>query len=144
MKITSAAFEHNQRIPKKHTGEGEDISPPLTLSGIPDNAESLVLIVDDPDAPMGTFDHWILWNIDPETAEFEEGFSYGIEGTNHFQEKHYRGPLPPPGPIHRYFFKLYALDSTLDLLEGATKSEVEEAMDGHILDQAELIGTYSR
>lgn len=144
MKISSSSFEHNERIPKKYTGEGEDVSPPLSIEELPEKTVTLALIVDDPDAPMGTFDHWVTWNIAPESAEIAEGAEVPIEGLNHFEELRYRGPLPPPGPVHRYFFKAYALDTSLDLPSGSTKEEVEAAMEGHIIGQAELIGTYQR
>lgn len=144
MKIRSKAFQHNERIPKKYTGEGEDVSPPLIFEDIPEGAASIALIVDDPDAPMGTFDHWITWNLPPDRTELEEDAEVSIEGKNHFEELSYRGPLPPPGPVHRYFFKAFALDSSINLSEGATKEQLLDAMEGHILDQAELIGTYSR
>ena len=119
MKLESTAFRHLQPIPKKHTGEGKDVSPPLSFIGVPAKAKSLVLVVDDPDAPMGTFDHWITWNISPTTQELHEGDKGPVEGMNHFQQVRYNGPMPPPGRPHRYFFKLYALDCTLDLQAGA-------------------------
>lgn len=144
MKIFSKAFGSHQRIPKKYTGEGEDVSPPISLDDIPNGTQSLVIIMDDPDAPMGTFDHWIAWNIDPETKILDEGAEVPIQGKNHFKEQRYRGPMPPPGPVHRYFFKAYALDSNLELPKGSSKKDVEEAMEGHILGHAELIGTYQR
>lgn len=144
MKIRSTAFEHNQRIPKKYTGEGEDVSPPLAFEEIPNGTVSLALIVDDPDAPMGTFDHWVTWNLTPEQGGIPEGGNVSIQGMNHFKKLAYGGPLPPPGPVHRYFFKLYALDADLNLPEGATKGEVEAAMEGHIIDKAILVGTYQR
>jgi len=144
MKIDSPAFANHEPIPQKHTCDGEDVSPKLNFSDVPDEAKSLVLIVDDPDAPMGTFDHWITWNIAPDTDGIEEGGAVPIQGKNHFNELRYRGPCPPPGPSHRYFFKLYAISKELELPEGATKQRVEEAMDGHILAKAEIIGTYQR
>lgn len=144
MKLTSKAFKHNERIPEKYTGEGKDVSPPLDFGNVPKSAVSLALIVDDPDAPMGTFDHWIVWNLDPASSSLEEGADVPVEGKNHFGEENYRGPLPPPGPVHRYFFKAFALDTKLDLPVGSTKEEVEAAIEGHVLDQAELIGTYQR
>jgi Raf kinase inhibitor-like YbhB/YbcL family protein len=144
MKLESPAFGSQHPIPKKHTGEGKDISPPLRFIDIPPETKSLVVIVDDPDAPMGTFDHWITWNIPPSTREFSEGGKGPVEGMNSFRSLQYRGPMPPPGKVHRYFFKLYELDSTLNLQEGATKDLVEDAMKGHIITQAELIGTYKR
>lgn len=144
MEIKSPAFEHGQPIPKKYTCDGEDVSPPLTFSGVPNDAKSLALVVDDPDAPLGVFDHWIVWNLDPDLKELPENASVEKQGKNDFGESKYRGPCPPPGPAHRYRFKVYALDAMLDLPEGARKKELEKAMEGHILAKGELIGTYSR
>lgn len=144
MKIESSAFRNNERIPKKYTGEGEDVSPPLRIQDVPKGTVSMALIVDDPDAPMGIFDHWILWNIPSQKFELKEGELIGVPGINHFKEARYRGPMPPPGPVHRYFFKIYALDTMLNLPEGSTKSDLEKAMKGHILGQGEMFGTYSR
>lgn len=150
MLIESAAFEDSQFIPGKYTCDGEDISPPLKFLQLPQGVESLVLIVDDPDAPHGTFDHWIVWNIPPQLIELTDGapeFRHASpapkQGLNHFKKSYYKGPCPPVGNPHHYHFKLYALDSTLNLPEGSTKHEVEAAMKKHkILDQAELIGLY--
>ena len=145
MKISSSQFSHQGTIPKKYTGEGEDISPPLDFADIPPNAKTLVLIVDDPDAPMGTFDHWIAWNIPANQTRLEENSSVPKQGTNHFKKQSYGGPMPPNGHgPHRYFFKLYALDTELNLPEGSTKEQLEEAMQPHILDQAQTMGTYER
>jgi Raf kinase inhibitor-like YbhB/YbcL family protein len=145
MKITSTAFTFNQEIPEKYTCQGEDLSPPLKFEDIPKGAKSLALIVDDPDAPSGTFDHWIVWNIPPEKNLFEEGISsLPHQGRNHFGEMNYKGPCPPKGNAHRYFFKLYALDVMLNLPKGVSKQELEEAMEGHLLGKAELIGLYQR
>lgn len=144
MIIVSPAFEHQQPIPAKYTCKGEDISPPLNFSGIPKGTKSLVLVMDDPDAPMGTFDHWIVWDLPPLLDSLEENAKVAHQGMNHFDEKRYRGPCPPPGKPHRYFFKLYAIDKLLQLSEGATKTEVEAAIEGHILDKATLIGTFQR
>ena len=142
MKLASHAFAHNAIIPQKYTCQGEDISPPLTISDIPEGAVSLALINDDPDAPMGTWDHWLIWNLKP-TAEIKEDSAPGTQGKNSWGRNDYGGPCPPSG-THRYFFKLYALDSELDLAKGATKAELEAAMEGHILEQAELIGRYKK
>lgn len=144
MEVRSAAFEHNQQIPQKYTCDGEDVSPPLTFVGLPTETKSLALIVDDPDAPMGVFDHWIVWNIDPSIRELTEGITIGISGRNDFGELRYRGPCPPSGPAHRYRFKVYALDAMLQLPEGSSKRQLEEAMEGHILAEGELVGTYKR
>lgn len=142
MKLTSPAFPHNSIIPKKYTCQGEDISPPLTISDIPEGTVSLALINDDPDAPMGTWDHWLIWNIKP-TSEIKENSAPGTQGKNSWGRNDYGGPCPPSG-THRYFFKLYALDCELDLAKGATKAELQASMEGHIVAQAELIGLYKK
>lgn len=149
--IVESVFEYQKPIPVKYTCEGENVSPPLKFGEIPKESKSLVIIVDDPDAPRGTFDHWIVWNIPPQLTALSEGakelFTKGSIaklGTNGYQDTNYRGPCPPPGNSHRYFFKIFALDNMLDLPYGATKQEVEKAMEGHILDKATLIGTYQR
>lgn len=149
--LVHSVFEYQKPIPSKYTCEGENLSPPLTISDIPNGTKSLVLIVDDPDAPNGTFDHWIVWNISPRIHAISEGarelFSSGStakQGTNHYNLKQYKGPCPPPGKPHRYYFKLYALNSMLNLHEGASKEEVEHAMREHIIEKAELIGTFKR
>lgn len=145
MKIESAAFGHGKPIPQKFTCQGEGVSPELSFHDIPHKTESLVLIMDDPDAPSGTFDHWIAWNIPAETQNLTEGTQLlKQQGKNSYGKKGYRGPCPPPGNAHRYFFKLYALDDVLSLPDGAVKKQVESAMEGHILAMAELIGTYQR
>lgn len=145
MKITSSSFAHNQNIPPKYTCDGENINPPLLFSDIPADAKSLVLISDDPDAPMGTWVHWILWNIDPKTTEIAEKSvpAGAMEGTTSFGETGYGGPCPPSG-VHRYFFKLYALDTKLDLPISAKKEDLEKAIQQHILASAEMIGLYTR
>lgn len=144
MKLSSPAFEHNQNIPPKYTCDGENISPPLHISQVPAEAKSLVLIVDDPDAPAKTWVHWVVFNIDPGATEVTEGAApAGIEGTTDFGKPGYGGPCPPSG-THRYFHKIYALDTQLDLTASATKTDVEAAMEGHILDKAELVGLYER
>ncbi len=142
MNLSSPAFEAQQEIPGKHTCDGEDVSPALEIADIPDAAKSLALIVDDPDAPAKTWVHWVVYDIAP-TARIEENSVPGTRGQNDFGKLAYGGPCPPSGR-HRYFFKLYALDAELGLDEGASKEQVEQAMEGHILDQAELVGTYSR
>ena len=138
MKLASPTFAHNAMIPKKYTCQGSDISPPLTISDIPSGTVSLALINEDPDAPMATWDHWLIWNLKP-APEIKEDSAPGTQGKNSWGRNDYGGPCPPSG-THRYFFKLYALDSELDLPVGATKAELETAMKGHILEQAELIG----
>ena len=145
MKIESEAFGHNGKIPAKYTCDGENVSPPFAFSGVPKNAESLVLIVDDPDAPNGLWVHWTLWNISPKTASIGEGESpkEATEGTTSFGATHYGGPCPPDGE-HRYFFKLYALDILLELPRETKKDGLEEMILGHVLDKAELTGYYTR
>ena len=142
MKITSPAFTHNAMIPRKYTCQGKDISPPLTISDIPESTLSLALIVDDPDAPVRTWDHWLIWNIKP-TGEIKENSAPGTQGKNSWGRQDYGGPCPPSG-THRYFFQLYAIDSAIDLPAGATKADLEAAMKGHIIEQAELIGLYQK
>lgn len=142
--LIESVFENHQPIPARYTCDGEDVSPFLRFMNTPKNTKSLAIIVDDPDAPRGTFDHWIIWNLPPDLKQLSEGESSSSakQGTNGFQQTGYRGPCPPPGKPHRYFFKLYALDALLPLSEGASKHELEQAMQGHILEKAELIGTY--
>lgn len=142
MKITSPAFSHNQVIPRKYTCQGEDLSPPLTVEGIPAEAKSLALIVDDPDAPGKTWVHWVVFDI-PVVGRIEENSVPGKQGYNDFGQNDYGGPCPPSG-THRYFHKIYALDTLLNLKEGITKKELEKAMEGHILDKAEIIGLYKK
>lgn len=144
MKIASSAFENNTKIPSIYTCDGEDINPPLSFSDIPVNTKSLVLIADDPDAPGGTWVHWIIFNISPKTKGILEGSfpEDGIEGVTSFGAQGYGGPCPPSG-THRYFFKLYALDAVLNLTD-PDKALLEKEMQGHILEKAELIGLYSR
>jgi Raf kinase inhibitor-like YbhB/YbcL family protein len=147
--LIESVFESQQPIPAKYTCDGENVSPPLRLLQIPQGAKSLVLIVDDPDAPHGTFVHWIVWNLPPHLKEIAEGaeeFSQftppPLQGTNGFKKAYYQGPCPPPGKAHHYHFKLYALNGQLTLPEGSTKQEVEKAMQGLIIEKAELVGTY--
>ena len=148
MKITSSAFSDGALIPIKYTCDGDDISPPLVWSDIPENTASFVLINDDPDAPVGTWDHWILFNLDGKTTELAENVDLsklaGVQlGHNSWRRNDYGGPCPPYG-THRYFFKLYALDMKLDLPASSSKQDIEKAMTGHILAEAELLGRYKR
>lgn len=151
MTITSSAFENNGKIPKKYTCDGSSpaggINPPLTISGVPESAKSLALIMDDPDAPKGVFVHWVLYGIDPNTKEIPERISGGIGvlGETSFGKTGYGGPCPPSG-THRYFFKLYALDFEHfpNFETPPTKENIEHFMEGHIIDRAELIGIYER
>ena len=141
--VKSAAFENNKPIPKKYSCDGEEVNPPLTVEGIPKETKTLALIVDDPDAPRGTFDHWIVWNINP-TGKIEENSVPGTEGVNSAGQRVYIGMCPPSG-THRYFFKVYALDAKLELKpEQTKKKDMEKAMQGHILAKGELIGLYHR
>ena len=144
MKITSPAFQNNATIPDKYTCKGENISPPLEFAYIPKNAKFLALIMDDPDAPSGTFTHWLVWNIPSKVTEIEEGerITYS-QGNNDFGRQYYKGPCPPSG-VHRYFFTLYALDKELDLKPGANKDELLKAMRNNIIEKTELIGKYSK
>jgi Raf kinase inhibitor-like YbhB/YbcL family protein len=148
--IRSSAFEEGELIPEKYTCDGEDVSPPLSWTQIPKETKSIVLICDDPDAPMGTWVHWVLFGLSPDTLELPEGISYEKEvlggakhGLNDFRRYGYGGPCPPGG-THRYFFKLYAVDTQVDLNAGATKNEVLNAIKGHILAEGKLMGRYSR
>lgn len=142
MKITSPEFANNEFIPRKFTCEGEDINPTLIIAEIPANAKGLALIVDDPDAPMGTWVHWVVYNI-PLISRIDEESIPGEQGMNNFGRQDYGGPCPPSG-THRYFFKIYALDTDLNLKAGLNKQALEKAMQGHIMDKAELIGLYKK
>lgn len=150
--LTSPAFENGSSIPSRFTCDGDNMSPPLSWSGVPEGTKSLALIMDDPDVPKalkpdGVFDHWTLFNIPPETREIPEGGSVGVPGVNGAGKKAYTGPCPPPQyepSEHRYFFRLYALDTMLSLSSGASKKEVLAVMQGHILAETELLGRYKR
>ena len=150
-KMKSAAFEDGAAIPRKHTGDGPDVSPPLNWTEPPEGTKSLALICDDPDAPVGTWVHWVLYGMSAEMRELPEGVSsepevagVGKQGRNDFKKIGYNGPAPPPGKAHRYFFKLYALDAEPELPPGATKAQLLEALEGHVLAEAQLIGRYQR
>lgn len=144
MVLSSSAFENNGIIPSEYTCDGSNISPPLIITNVPKNAQSLALIVEDPDAPIGTVTHWIVWNIPPQKSQFVKGEKIDFpQGLTIFGTTGYGGPCPPSG-THRYFFKLYALDSMLELSDGSTKENLVQSMNGHILEQATLIGKYSR
>lgn len=147
MLIESPAFAYEHTIPAKYTCSGEDVSPPLKFLQIPKEAKTLVLVVDDPDAPIGAFTHWVVWNIPSQVKELSEGAKELVnakQGTNGFRRQGYNGPCPPPGKPHRYYFKLFALDTQLNVPDGAGKKDVEKAMEGHIIDQAEYMGTFGR
>jgi len=143
--IESPEFGNNKMIPSKFTCEGENVNPELKISGASGSVKSLVIIMDDPDAPAGTWVHWTLWNIDPEIAVIPQNSvpEGAIEGITSFRKPGYGGPCPPSG-THRYFFKLYALDTLLDIGEKATAGDIEKAMKEHILDSAELVGLYKK
>lgn len=146
MRITSTTFENYKPIPAKYTCDGENINPPLEFFDVPESAKSLVLIMDDPDATRGaTWDHWVMWNIPAQTNQIQENSvpTGAVEGLNSWPKKGYGGPCPPQKE-HRYFFKLYALDTLLNLSDQSTKQDVENAMSGHIMGQAELVGLYKR
>ena len=155
MELSSAAFKPHQPIPRKHTCEGDDVSPPLAWTGLPAGTAALALIMDDPDAPPGTWVHWVIYDLPgtlkglaegvPKDETLESGARQGRAwGVEEFSKIGYGGPCPPPGKPHRYVFKLYALDRKLGLAAGATKPELLKAMKGRVLAQAELIGTYKR
>ncbi len=144
IQIQSSAFKDGEKIPTKYTCDGENVSPPLQWSGVPQGARSLVLVVDDPDAPSGTFVHWLSYGIPPDTTRLSEGGQAGVHGQNSFRKEGYGGPCPPKGPAHHYRFKIFALDTELNLKRGATMQEVNSAMQTHILAQGQMIGLYSR
>jgi len=150
--LTSAAFRDGAGIPVKYTCDDVDVSPPLSWSGAPAGTGGFALIVDDPDAPAGTWVHWVLYNLPAAVFELPENIAQvesldldgARQGRNDFRRPGYGGPCPPPGPAHRYFFKLYALAAPLTLKAGAQKRDVEAAMEGHVLATAQLMGTYGR
>ncbi|MGH7968636.1 MAG: YbhB/YbcL family Raf kinase inhibitor-like protein [Limisphaerales bacterium] len=151
MQVTSTAFKEGEPIPAKYTCDEKDLSPPLSWMGVPQGAKSLALIVDDPDAPVGTWVHWVLFDAPPETKELPQDLPKSQylpggakQGLNDFKRLGYGGPCPPAGKPHRYFFKLYALDAVLGLKPGAAKQEVERSMSGHIIGEGHLMGTYKR
>lgn len=144
MNITSSAFQQGDNIPSKFTCDGENTSPPLQIIGVPAEAKVLALIADDPDAPGGLFTHWLVWNIPPQTNSIAEGSApKGLQGTNDFGKPSYGGPCPPAG-MHRYYFRVFALDRELDLRPGAKRSQLDAAMKGHVIAQGELMGRYAR
>ena len=145
MKLTSTAFTNEEKIPVIYTCDGNKVNPPLSISGLPTGTKSLALIVDDPDAPRGTFTHWVIWNIDPVTTQIVSGKTppKSQEGTNSAGSIGFVPPCPPTGS-HRYFFTLLALDSTIGLDAKAKKADLEAAMKGHIMEQTNLIGAYGR
>ncbi len=151
LELRTSAFKSGADVPKKYTCEGADVSPALTWNDPPEGTQSLALIADDPDAPAGTWVHWVAFDLPGSTRQLAEGVPKvedlaggGRQGVNDFGSVGYGGPCPPPGKAHRYFFKLYALDTKLKLKTGATKQAVERAMEGHVLAEAQLIGRYKR
>jgi Raf kinase inhibitor-like YbhB/YbcL family protein len=149
--LESTAFEAGETIPTKHTCDGDDVSPPLSWGEVPEGSESIALICDDPDAPRGTWVHWVVFGLPPDTRQLPEGIPAdpalqdgAVHGTNDFGRSGYGGPCPPAGPAHRYYFRLYALDSELQLDPGASKQDLVAAMEGHILGEGELMGRYGR
>lgn len=145
IQVSSNAFTEGGTIPVKYTCDGENVSPPLVWSGIPESAQSVVVIMDDPDAPVGTWVHWVLYDLSLDINALDEGErEVGVAGVNSWNKPEYGGPCPPPGKPHRYYFKLYALDTELYLQSGATKADIEKAMQGHILAEGQLMGEYGR
>jgi Raf kinase inhibitor-like YbhB/YbcL family protein len=151
MQLTSTAFAEGAAIPAKYTCDARNVSPPLKWSGAPEGTKSLALIADDPDAPVGTWVHWVIYDLPAPTTELAEDLPKGQfmasgakQGLNDFKHLGYGGPCPPHGKTHRYFFRIYALDAVLDLKPGLTKKELEHAMEKHILAQGQLMGTYQR
>lgn len=155
MKLTSSAFAHESNIPARYTCEGDDVSPALTWSDAPETTVAYAIIMDDPDAPPGTWVHWVLWNLDggvrglgegvPKEESLDGGVSQGAcWGVDSFERVGYHGPCPPPGTPHRYYFKLFALDARLNAPDRATKDQLLAAMDGHILAETQLMGLYQR
>ncbi len=149
--VKTPAFDPGQSIPKRYTGEGEDVSPKLEWSEVPSGTKSVTVICEDPDAPGGMWVHWVLFNLPADTKGLNEAWPKDRElkngarhGNNDWKQPGYRGPMPPPGKPHRYFFKVYAVDARLDLPVGASRQQVLDAMKGHILAQGEVMGTYRR
>ena len=142
LKIGSEGFASNGFIPSKYTCEGENVNPTLIISGLPMATKTLALIMEDPDAPKGTFVHWVVWNIPP-TNKIRENVIPGEEGLNDFRKHHYSGPCPPSG-VHRYIFKIYALDNFLHLDGNATRADLEATMSKHIIGHGELVGQYKK
>jgi Raf kinase inhibitor-like YbhB/YbcL family protein len=142
--VSSTAFSDGGDIPRRYTCDGEDVSPPLSFAGIPSGAQELALLVDDPDAPGGTFVHWVAWGIDPSKAALAEGESASGAGTNGFRRRGYGGPCPPRGGPHRYVFTVFALSRRLDLPAGASADDLRRAVSGAVLAEGRLVGRYAR
>jgi hypothetical protein len=150
LELKSSAFADEETIPDKYTCQGDDVSPPLEWNGTLEDTKAFVLICDDPDAPMGTWDHWVIYNIPSDRKQLDENIEPSknvknmTQGLNSWDKIGWGGPCPPPGPAHRYIFHLYALDEDLDMQPGLTKNEVLEMIDSHIIDDCELMGKYQR
>jgi len=143
--VTSNAFQDGRKIPVKYTCDGDNLSPQIAWSGAPSGVKSYAVIMDDPDAPMGTYVHWVLYDLPASTQELAEGVQgMGIAGTNSARKTIYSGPCPPRGPEHHYIFKVYALDKILGIREGGSKADVESALKGHVLASGQLVGLYGR
>ena len=145
IKVTSPAFQEGKPIPKKYSCDGDDINPALVIGGVPREAKSLALILDDPDGPAGVWTHWLIWNLAPSTRKIKEHVAYKglVPGTNSGGKIEYSGPCPPEG-THHYYFRIYALDTTLELPQGVSRTFLEEAMKDHVIGKGSLMGTYSR
>jgi Raf kinase inhibitor-like YbhB/YbcL family protein len=151
LQVTSPAFAEGENIPVKHTADGDDVSPELHWGGIPSNTQSIALVCEDPDAPRGTWTHWVLFNLPPDKTMLAEGVSTEKElpdgtrqGKNDFGKMGYGGPSPPKGKPHRYYFKLYSLDTKLNLAGGATRQQLLDAIKGHVVAEGQLMGQYGR
>jgi Raf kinase inhibitor-like YbhB/YbcL family protein len=145
--VSSTAFAEGQTIPKKSTADGTNVSPPLAWDAPPAGTKSLALVCEDPDAPRGTWTHWVLFNLPADARKLDEGAkppAGAVQGTNDFGKVGYGGPSPPPGKPHRYFFKLFALDNQVDLPAGAKRQQLLDAVKGHVLAEGQLMGTYGR
>ena len=151
LRLSSPAFAAGATVPRQYTADGADESPPLAWADPPAGTKAFALVCEDPDAPRGLFTHWVAFNLPADTRELGAGFPTGstlpdgtVQGTNGFGKVGYGGPSPPPGPAHRYVFRLFALDAPLDLPAGATRDQVLKAMSGHVLGEGQLTGTYGR
>jgi Raf kinase inhibitor-like YbhB/YbcL family protein len=145
LSVASESFESGDRVPARHTLDGENLSPSLSWSDLPEGTRSIAVVCEDPDAPSGIFVHWVAWGIDPDAGGLDEGESAPREGQNGFGNEGYDGPAPPPGHgEHRYFFRVYALDTELELGASTSKQDLDAAIEGHVLAAGELMGTYER
>ena len=142
--VKSPAFKHNEPIPEKYSLEGNNVSPPIAISGVPIHVLSICIIVDDPDAPLGDFVHWIAWDLDPDSKRIKTGAKLEFQGRNDYGKIGWGGPCPTPGRPHHYHFKGYAVDKFIRLPPGSTKSQLLKEMEGHILGEGLLVGTFER